>query len=118
MIIIMALKDTQRELRTILAELKVQAKRFPSFGIMRTRSRGREIYCKIDYSSGKRKRTIIDHEGVEYRNLLRGLCISAKMDLYEFGGIVPWDNLITTFDKDGNIDLDYVKAIAGTILAA
>ncbi len=40
------------------------------------------------------------------------------MDLYEFGGIVPWDNLITTFDKDGNIDLDYVKAIAGTILAA
>ena len=269
MIIIMDLKDTQRELRTILAELKVQAKRFPSFGIMRTRSRGREIYCKIDYSSGKRKRTIIDHEGVEYRNLLRGLCISAKMelveqnlkmvtdfkkiykdisqleiielmagkypridrqdiieainelevsklqpsdwalaqycqstykeeekthttsrglkvrskseaaicevfyelgiefryeeviyiegrklipdftirrksdgkifywehfglmdtpgyraryrekmDLYEFGGIVPWDNLITTFDKDGNIDLDYVKAIAGTILAA
>ncbi len=83
MIIIMDLKDTQRELRTILAELKVQAKRFPSFGIMRTRSRGREIYCKIDYSSGKRKRTIIDHEGVEYRNLLRGLCISAKMELVE-----------------------------------
>ena len=41
-----------------------------------------------------------------------------KLDLYELGDIVPWDNLIITFDKDGSIDLNYIEAIVKTVLAA
>ncbi len=41
-----------------------------------------------------------------------------KMDLYELADIVPWDNLITTFDKDGSIDLNYIETLAKTVLAA
>ena len=41
-----------------------------------------------------------------------------KLDLYELGDIVPWDNLIITFDKDGSIDLNYIEAIVRTVLTA
>ena len=41
-----------------------------------------------------------------------------KTDLYTCCDIVPWDNLILTYDKDGSIDLEYVEAIVRTILIA
>ena len=31
-------------------------------------------------------------------------------------GIVPWDNLIITYDRDGSIDLSLAEAIARTVL--
>lgn len=35
---------------------------------------------------------------------------------YEKVGIVPWDNLIITYDRDGSIDLSLAEAIARTVL--
>jgi hypothetical protein len=40
-----------------------------------------------------------------------------KRDLYEFCDIVPWDNMIFTYDKDGSIDSEYIEAIVKTVLA-
>lgn len=35
-----------------------------------------------------------------------------KLDLYESGGVVPWDNLIVTYDRsDGSIDVEMIDAI-------
>ena len=39
-----------------------------------------------------------------------------KRDLYEFCDIVPWDNMIFTYDKDGSIDSEYIEAIVRTVL--
>ncbi len=39
-----------------------------------------------------------------------------KRDLYEFCDIVPWDNMIFTYDKDGSIDSEYIEAIVKTVL--
>ena len=41
-----------------------------------------------------------------------------KLGWYESSGIVPWDNLIVTYDKDGAIDLKYIEAIVQAVLAA
>ncbi len=41
-----------------------------------------------------------------------------KRDLYELCDIVPWDNLILTYDIDGSIDSKYIEAIIKTILLA
>ncbi|MBO5995566.1 MAG: hypothetical protein J6Q41_08640 [Firmicutes bacterium] len=41
-----------------------------------------------------------------------------KRDLYEFCGIVPWDNLIFTYDMDGSIDSNYIDAIVKAVLLA
>ena len=77
------LRDTQRALRTMYNELKAQSKIFPCFKIMRTRSRGKEIYCKVDYSNGKRKRTVIHPDQTDFFNVLKGLCIEAKKEIVE-----------------------------------
>ena len=35
-----------------------------------------------------------------------------KLEIYESGGIVPWDNLIVTYDRpDGSIDMEMIDAI-------
>ena len=35
----------------------------------------------------------------------------SKLDIYESLGIVPWDNLIVTYDsKDGNLDLRIIES--------
>ena len=39
-----------------------------------------------------------------------------KRELYEFCDIVPWDNMIFTYDKDGSIDSEYIEAIVKTLL--
>ena len=39
-----------------------------------------------------------------------------KLAAYEENGIVPWDNLIITYDSDGSIDLSLAEAIAGAVL--
>ncbi len=41
-----------------------------------------------------------------------------KIDLYEYCDIVPWDNLILTYDNDGSIDLNYIEAIVQAVLTA
>lgn len=41
-----------------------------------------------------------------------------KRDLYEFCGIVPWDNLIFTYDREGSIDSNYIESIVKTVLLA
>ena len=39
-----------------------------------------------------------------------------KLAAYEELGIVPWDNLIVTYDKDGSIDLRMAEAIIRSVL--
>ena len=39
-----------------------------------------------------------------------------KRDLYEFCDIVPWDNMIFTYDMDGSIDSEYIEAIVKKVL--
>ena len=39
-----------------------------------------------------------------------------KLSVYEENGIVPWDNLIITYDKDGSIDLSIAEALAKAML--
>ena len=39
-----------------------------------------------------------------------------KRDLYEFCDIVPWDNMIFTYDIDGSIDSEYIESIVKTVL--
>lgn len=50
---------------------------------MRTVSRGKEIYCKVEYRKGKRKRTLITHGGEEYFDILKGIAIDTKRELAE-----------------------------------
>lgn len=83
MILCKDLRGAQGELRALINELKVQGKAYPLFKIMRTKSRGKEIYCKVEYFEGKRKRTIIDRESVEFFAILKGLCIDAKKEIAE-----------------------------------
>ena len=83
MILSKDLRSTERSLRTIVREMKQQRKSFPAFKIMRTVSRGKEIYCKVEYRRGKRKRTIIDYGGREFFDILKGLVIDAKCELAE-----------------------------------
>ena len=39
-----------------------------------------------------------------------------KRDLYDFCRIMPWDNLIYTYDRDGSIDSKYIESIVKTVL--
>ena len=34
-----------------------------------------------------------------------------KMDTYEANGIVPWENLIVTYDSDGSVNIPLIKSI-------
>lgn len=40
-----------------------------------------------------------------------------KLEAYKAHGIVPWDNLIVTYDNDGNLNLEYIESIVKTVLA-
>lgn len=77
------LRDTRRELSLLLGKLKAQADNYPGYRLMRTRSRGKEIFCKVEYSGGKRKRTVIDHGGTDYFEILKGMCINARKEIVE-----------------------------------
>ena len=33
------------------------------------------------------------------------------MDTYEANGIVPWENLIVTYDSDGSVNIPLIKSI-------
>ena len=81
MILSKDLRGTERTLRAMVHELKAQRKNFPSCRIMRTVSRGKEIYCKVEYRRGKRKRTIISYGGEEYFDILKGIAIDIKREL-------------------------------------
>lgn len=83
MILCKDLRSTEHSLRAMVRELKEQRKVFPAFKIMRTVSRGKEIYCKVEYRRGKRKRTVINHGGREYFDILKGLAIDVKRELAE-----------------------------------
>ena len=83
MILCKDLRSAQGELRTLISDLKAQGKAYPPFKIMRTRSRGKEIYVRVDYFEGKRKRKIIDHESADFFDVLKGLCIDAKKEIAE-----------------------------------
>ena len=39
-----------------------------------------------------------------------------RIAAYEENGIVPWDNLIITYDSDGSIDLSLAEAIARAVI--
>lgn len=81
MIFQMDLRDGLRDLRHVLRLLKDQKKLYPAHKIMRTTDRGREVYYRIDYRGGKRKRTRIRKEDKEFRDILKSLCIEAKMEM-------------------------------------
>ena len=52
----------------------------------------------------------VEHCGLMEDNKYRKRC-KHKLEVYESGGIVPWDNLIITYDRpDGSIDLELIDA--------
>ena len=83
MILSKDLRSTERALRNMVHELKAQRKFFPASKIMRTTSRGKVIYCKVEYRRGKRKRTLIEHGGKEFFDILKGIAIDTKRELAE-----------------------------------
>jgi hypothetical protein len=83
MILSKDLRSTERSLRAMVRELKQQRKGFPALRLMRTVSRGKEIYCKVEYDRGKRKRTVISYGDNEFFSILKGLVIDAKRELAE-----------------------------------
>ena len=63
--------------------------------------------------------TFLDYEGEEFYWEHAGLMDDPryqashkkKMELYERAGIVPWKNLIVTYDMDGQLNLPMIKSI-------
>ena len=78
----MDLRNSRKELRKLSKELKEKQKHYPLFKVMKTRNKGKDVIYKVEYRRKKRIREVLKKDSEEYFNILKGLCIGAKREIY------------------------------------